>query len=74
LVAPEGGAVHVTVKFPSKDVAGTVMLGGGEGATIWHPFALAVQAEFPTAFVAHTRYHHVPDVFPVTLKDVFAPL
>ena len=67
MVGFEGEAVQLTVKFPSTDVAGTVMLGGGVGGTIWQPFVLVVQAEFPTAFVAHTRYHHVPDVFPVTL-------
>jgi hypothetical protein len=49
------------------DVAGTVTVAGAAGGTIWHPFVEAVQPLWPAMEVARTRYHHVPDIFPVTL-------
>jgi hypothetical protein len=56
------------------DVTGTVMEAGAAGGTIWHPFVLAVQPLEPATPFARTRYHQVPDVFPVTLKVRFAPV
>ncbi len=35
---------QLTVKLPDADWAGTVMLAGALGVTIWQPFALCVQA------------------------------
>jgi hypothetical protein len=50
------------------------MLAGAAGGRIWQPLVLAVHAlEPPTPFVL-TRYHHVPDVLPVTLKVRFVPV
>ena len=69
-----GGAVQLTVKLPDIEEVGTVIVGGGLGGTIWQPFVLVVQLLWPTALLAHTLYHHVPELLFVTLKDVLDPL